>query len=516
MIDLASASAAAAALHLTISALLVLWTIFVANRITRRRDIPRSLLLLTGLGGLLIAPAVFVEAMTGSVITGRALYAVAWLWPATSLVMLAQAVVALSHRLVPPALGAAFIVYDALIAGVALVRYALFLGGSPIDPLLALSAAEAGAMEVAASALATGRPYFLFPPLLAPALPKRRRGTWPILQGAVTVVPVAWSVLLLLATPPAFNAVRSFRPFARERLQERPRADLAIGARLFPTIEGLGPPDLAVTRDVSLARELELGAISIHIAPGAATEAVLDSVAATLDAPRDGGAVLIAVLAVTDEREMARPRDAAWRAARMREIDLIVRRLRPEYMAPVAPDDIALARIPIGDWTTYLEEATRMVRRTRPRTRVMVPLAGFSARDSLLYEWAMSSGLDAVGFRLTPSVRGGEGLEARLLAADRWIEHSDTRRVEHWLLEVGAWPLVFGERNQERAIWGTLTWASRRPTVRGVVVHAASDYGAPVGLRAVSGRIRPAGQRLASAVRGLREAVERNAPQPSR
>ena len=219
------------------------------------------------------------------------------------------------------------------------------------------------------------------------------------------------------------------------------------------------------------------------------------------------------MLAASDERSPALPRDAAWRAARLREIEVIVRRLRPEYLAPAAPDDVAPDRVPIDDWTAYLEEAARIARRTRPRTRVMVPLSGFSARDSLLHEWATrSAAIDAIGFRITPGVRGGQGLEARLLAADRWIAQGDARRMEHWLLEVSAWPMVFGERNQERAIWGALTWASRRPSVRGVVVHAASDYGAPVGLRSVSGRVRPAGHRLASAVRGLREAVERAAP----
>ena len=289
MIDETSASAAAAAVHLTISALLVLWTMVLASRVTRRRDVPRSVLLLSGLGGLLIAPAVFVETMTGSVITGRALYAVAWLWPAAALVMLAQTIAATGFRLVRPGLGAAFITYDALIAAVALVRYALFLGGAPVDSLLALSAAGAGAMEIAASALATGRPFFLFPPVLAPAVPTRTRGGWSVAHSAASAVLIVWSVLLLVAVPPAYQAVRSFRPFSRERLQERPRADLAIGTRVFPTVHGLGPPDLAVTRDVGLVRELELGAISVHIAPGAATDAALDSVAGSIDEPRRAG-----------------------------------------------------------------------------------------------------------------------------------------------------------------------------------------------------------------------------------
>src|SRR5690606_38243703 len=154
---------------------------------------------------------------------------------------------------------------------------------------------------------------------------------------------------------------------------------------------------------------------------------------------------------------------------------------------------------------------------TRPRTRVMIPLSGFTERDSVLYAWAAGrdAPADAIGFRITPSVQGGVGLQARLLAAERWMRLASDASVEHWLLEVSAWPTVFGERNQERALWGTLAWASRQPSVRGIVVHAASDYGAPVGLRATSGRVRPAGYRLASAIRGLSEAAERAAPEPT-
>jgi hypothetical protein len=516
MIDRVSAAAVAAAAHLALSGLLVVWTVVLAGRIARRRDVPPALLLLSGLGGLLVAPAVFVEAMTGSVITGRALYAVAWLWPTTCLVILIQAVVAAARGFVPAVLGAAFIVYNVLITGIALVRFALLLGGAPIEPLVTLSAAEAGAMQIAASAIATGRPFFLFPPVLAPAVPARTRGVNLLAQGAATVLLLGWSVLLLLAIPPASHAVHSFRRFSRERMQERPAADLAIGARLFPTIHGLGPPDLAVTRDVGLARELELGALSVHIAPGAATDAALDSVAGSIEEPRRAGALLIAVLAASDERSPARPRDDVWRAARLREIEVIVRRLRPEYVVPAAPDDIAPERVPVGDWIAYLDAAARVAHRTRPRTRVMIPLSGFTTRDSLLHAWASRNDapVEAIGFRITPSVRGGAGLDSRLLAVERWIGPASDRRVEHWLLEVSAWPVIFGERNQERALWGTLAWASRQPTVRGIVVHAAGDYGAPVGLRAVSGRVRPAGHRLARAVRGLNEAADRTPPEP--
>jgi hypothetical protein len=144
----------------------------------------------------------------------------------------------------------------------------------------------------------------------------------------------------------------------------------------------------------------------------------------------------------------------------------------------------------------------------------MLPLSGFSTSDSTLYAWARSpaSPIDAVGFRLEPSVHGGAGVEAHLLAAERWMRLTAGATMEHWLLEVGGWPAVFGDHNQERAIWGTLAWASRQPTVKGVLVHAAADYGEPVGLRAANGRIRPAAVRMGAAVRSFQEAADRAAP----
>jgi hypothetical protein len=158
-----------------------------------------------------------------------------------------------------------------------------------------------------------------------------------------------------------------------------------------------------------------------------------------------------------------------------------------------------------------------VAQRTRPRTRVILPLSGFSERDSLLYAGATrpDSPFDAIGFRITPSVHGGAGLTARLLTAERWIGLPRDRPISHWILETSGWPSIFGERNHERALWGTLAWASRQPSVRGVVVHAAGDYGAPVGLRTVSGRIRPAGRRMASAVSALGESAERAVPEPT-
>ncbi len=73
------------------------------------------------------------------------------------------------------------------------------------------------------------------------------------------------------------------------------------------------------------------------------------------------------------------------------------------------------------------------------------------------------------------------------------------------MLEAGGLPMVHGEENQARAIWGTLAWATNRRAVKGVIVLEASDYGTPVGLRAPGGRVRPAAETLARAIRVLSE-----------
>jgi len=146
----------------------------------------------------------------------------------------------------------------------------------------------------------------------------------------------------------------------------------------------------------------------------------------------------------------------------------------------------------------------------------MLGLGGFTRRDSVLYAWARrpSGSVDAVGFRFEAGIEGGALLRAELLAAERWMRLTSGRPVEHWVLEAGTWPSIFGDRNHQRAIWGALTWGSRQPLVRGVIIHAAADYGAPVGVRAVSGRVRPAGRVMERAVRALTEAAERAAPGP--
>jgi hypothetical protein len=76
-----------------------------------------------------------------------------------------------------------------------------------------------------------------------------------------------------------------------------------------------------------------------------------------------------------------------------------------------------------------------------------------------------------------------------LRAADRWMRNAQNK--EHWIFAAGETPATHGERNQARALWGTLAWATSRAGVRGLIVRSAGDYDAINGIRAPGGRLRP-------------------------
>ncbi|HET7564661.1 MAG TPA: hypothetical protein VFJ96_06685, partial [Gemmatimonadaceae bacterium] len=97
---------------------------------------------------------------------------------------------------------------------------------------------------------------------------------------------------------------------------------------------------------------------------------------------------------------------------------------------------------------------------------------------------------------------GAATLDTRLATIDRWLAATPSRK-EQWVLEADAYPRAHGELSQERALWGTLAWATSRHPIRGVIIFEASDYESPLGLRAPDGRLRPAAVAVRQAVRAL-------------
>jgi hypothetical protein len=145
---------------------------------------------------------------------------------------------------------------------------------------------------------------------------------------------------------------------------------------------------------------------------------------------------------------------------------------------------------------------------------VGVSAGSYDARDSALYAWAASrrSPLDVVGFSVWPSLNGAPGVDARLRAADRWMQAASANggvRKENWIFSAGGFPQAHGERSQDRAAWHVMSWATTRPQLRGVIISDPGDYTRMTGVRAATGRLRRVIISIGRAARGLRENVIR-------
>ena len=545
----------------------LLWDSFLAGRIARLRSVPRPFAALTALCGLLVFPALFVYLAASSTITARTVYSIAWLWPLTILLFAVQAVYATVRRLVVPLLGGPIAVYNVLLAAVAIARYATYAGVELPSSAQALTAAQASAMGLVAGSAALWAPYTIAVPLLSPAYPGRWTISRTV-RVTVAAFAAAAAALTAAEVVRGAGAVLSYRGYASVQLQERPAGDFLVGLKMLPDLGSSdGPPSLAVRNDVALADSIGARVVLVVVDPSATRGQGLDSLAHALEEVRRDTVALIVALGYPDDARRAFRRDRrAYTEARLAEVERIARRLRPDYLLPAdepyGRGARKLGRLPSSYWTEYLTEAARRVRAVNRRIKIGVSAADFSAGDSALYAWAVSPGspVGAVGFSFYPSFRGAVSLEARLAAADRWmfaagvpkqlqqpaprrpaaapgdssggggggaldsVAAADTatlpssadsaalsapapaaRGPEHWVFAAGGYPLAHGERSQARAIWRSLAWATSRPAVRGLIASDAGEYGALNGLRAPTGRTRPAALAVRRAVRGLAE-----------
>ena len=442
-----------------------------------------------------------------SVLTGRALYTLAWVWPATTIIVAVQAAYALSTRAVAPPIGVPIVAFDVVLALVAVTRYAVYRGYDVPAPLLVLSAADESSLAYSASPLALLLPYFLHVPIVAPPT-KGHRGAGTVLRTAVAVLAGAWATIIILDVPTATGAVRSYAAYTNERLTERADSDFAIGLKIFPTLTG-GAPPLAIEGDLDLADTVGAQALSVYLSPEGTGNASLDSLAHTL-ADERGDRQLLVALDLSHESRPSAAQQGAYFDARVADLNRIVHTLHPNFIVPaIDPNGAAtraLGRIPIALWVTYYRKAAAVAHAATPKSRVLVHLGGFGARDSALYAWAAApaSPIDAIGLTLIPWLGGAATLDARMRTADSWLA-SYPEPKEHWVLEASGLPMAHGEENQARAIWGTIAWATSRRAVKGAIVFEASDYGTPVGLRAPGGRVRPAAATVTRAIHVLSE-----------
>ncbi len=487
---------------------MVMWDVLVAGRVAQLRRIPRSFAAITAFGGLLIVPALLIAYASPSILYGRAIQPVAWVWPVTTVLFALQATYALTRRLVTPLFGVPIFVYNLIIAIVALSRFGIARGFVPPDFGLAMSAAQASALSLFFGAPALWGPAFLQVPLMSPSLPARWRFSR-VIRAGIALSAAAIAGLVMLEIPKGFKTTKSYSEYSNQQLQEHPEGDFDIGIKVLPDLRG-PPPPLALDRDISLADSIGVDAVSMVIDPEGANLASLDSIARAVDDRRGDSAIIIISLGY--------PKDAAQRFSRspadytkdrIADVDRIARRLRPDILIPAVEPYSAGSRA-IGQqdpeyWINYLTQAAKIAHFVNRRIRIGVSASSYGSRDSTLYYWAASkaSPVDIVGFSMMPGIYGATSLDTHMRVATRWMHSFAAKPKPHWVFAAGGYPIAHGEKSQELALWGVLSWATAQTQIKGLVVTEAGDYDVLNGLRAANGHYRSAVGALQRAKKGL-------------
>jgi len=500
------------ALYVAVAAVMVMWNVLVAGRVSQLRRAPRTFAAVTAFAGLLIVPALLVAYASTSILYGRGIQPIAWVWPFTALLFAIQATFALTRRLVTPMFGVPIFVYNLIIAIVAVSRYAVAHGSVPPDFAMAVSAANTSSLGFFFGAAALWGPQFIQVPLMSPSLPSRWR-FGRVVRAGLAASAAALAGLVLIEMPNAFATTKSYERYANLKLQEQPEGDFALGLKIYPDLRG-PPPPLAMERDIALADTLLSKAVSITITPEGARLASLDSIARTVEDRRADSAVIIISLAYPkDAARQFRESPEEYTRRRIADVDRISRRLRPDILIPAVDPNGEGARAigaqPPEYWTDYFTRAANIAHHVNPRIRVGLAASTYGARDSTLYFWAAARGspIDVVGFSMMPGFDGAISLDTHMRIAQRWMRAFPTRPKPHWVFSAGGYPVTHGEASQELAFWGVLAWATTQAPIKGLIVTEAGDYDVMRGLRTPSGRYRPIVAAVMRAQRGLEETV---------
>lgn len=491
---------------------MVMWDVLVAGRVSQLRRAPRSFAALTAFSGLLIVPALLIAYAASSILYGRGIQSIAWVWPLTTVLFALQAAYALSRRLVTPMFGVPIFVYNLVIAIVAVSRYADAHGFAPPDFGMAVSVAQVSGLGFIFGAAALWGPQFIQVPLMSPSLPARWR-FGRVVRAGLALSAAAFAGLVLIRMPRGFDTAKSYERYTDLKLQEHPEGDFDIGLKILPDLRG-PPPPLALERDIVLADTLNVDAISITIAPEGAGLASLDSIARTVEDRRADSALIIVSLAYPrDAAKQFRESPEEYTRKRVADVNRISRALRPDILLP-AVDPYgegarAIGAQPPEYWTDYLTRAARVAHYVNARIKVGVSASSYGARDSTLYFWAArrESPIDVVGFSLMPGFKGAIDMDNYMGIAQKWMRAFPTRPKPHWVFSAGGYPVAHGESNQELGLWGVLAWATTQSAIKGLVVTEAGDYEVLRGLRTASGRFRPVVGAVIRAEKGLKETV---------
>ncbi|HJQ18815.1 MAG TPA: hypothetical protein VJ867_00610 [Gemmatimonadaceae bacterium] len=502
--------------HLALTLVIIIWDVVLAGSIAQVRQASKPFATITGLAGLLLIPAVIVAVATTTVITGRAIATIDWIWPAVVLLFAIQSVYALARRLVNPLWGYPIAFYNVLLAIASIARFFVAHGANVPRPLLLFMAAQVDALALVTTEAAITSPFFLHVPMVSPVFPALRRAAGGF-RAAMAVLATAWFAVILAEIPRADVALNSYDSHADDRLRERPTG-FAVGLKVFPDVQS--PPSAAsVATDLETTDSLRISVVHVVFAPGA-TQLAIDSVAHALATLQRDSLLVIASIGYHGKLLPELTGGSLDVDERLATIRRVLTRLRPDILLP-AQDPYGtgariLGRLPVSTWQDYLTRAATIVREVRPRTRVALSASSFDSRDSTLFAWAASaaSPINMPGFSFYPSRLGARTMDASFRAADRWMRATPTAK-PIWVFGVGGFPLAHGERSQDQAVWAALTWATAHGEVRGLVVTEANDYAQAMGVRAPNGRFRLVSNTLRRSIRGLRESAGQPEPVPT-
>lgn len=498
--------------HLALTIIILIWDVFLAGRIAQNSQSPRAFQAVSGLAALLVFPGLLLTLATSTIITGRAVSTMDWVWPAVLVLFALQATYAMVRGLVNWLWGIPIMLYDIVIAVIGVVRYMVAHGTPPIEPLVALLAAQSTAMVFAggtSSVLASA--FYLNMPMVSPAFPALRKIT-AAFRAFMMVYALSWLIFIfVIGMPRAIVQLRNYEAHRRDQLRERPDADFAVGIKIFPDVKGPPPPP-AIRSDSAVVDSMDVDAITVVVRPDI-SKLGLDSLAKVLDPNRRGPATLIVALGYSSTAipELRKVRlDDATRLATLKRV---IEKLHPDIVLPAedpyGAGERAVGTLPVARWTAYLSEAARVVKATDTSVKVGVAASNYTRSDSALYAWAASpsSPIDIVGFSLFPSPYVGGGIQADTRTADRWMRANPPKKPQ-WVFATGGFPLAYGEASQFNAVWEVMAWATDHPSIKGVVVYEAGDYGQARGVRAPNGRYRPVTTAVIRAIAQLRESAK--------
>jgi len=498
--------------HLALTVIILIWDVFLAGRIAQNSQSPRMFQAVSGLAALLVLPGLLLTLATSTIITGRAVATMDWVWPAVLVLFALQAIYAMLRGWVNWLWGIPIMLYDIVIAAIGVVRFMIAHGDPPIEPLVALVAAQSTAMVFAggtSSVLAS--PLYLNMPMVSPAFPALRKTT-AAFRAFMMVYAVAWLIFIfVIGMPRAIVQLRNYEAHRRDPLRERPNADFAVGMKILPDVKGPPPPP-AIRSDSALMDSLDVDAIEVVVRPDASKLAI-DSLAKVIDPNRRSASMLIVALGysgtvIPELRKV--PLDEATRLATLKHV---IEKLHPDIVLPAedpyGAGERALGTLPVARWTAYLSAAARVAKMADTGIKVGVTASSYTRADSALYAWAASprSPIDIVGFSLFPSPYVGGGIQADTRTADRWMRATPPKKPQ-WVFATGGFPLAYGEASQYNAVWEVMAWATDHPSIKGVVVYEAGDYGQTRGLRAPDGRLRPVTGAVIRGIAQLRESAK--------